>query len=289
MNLVKECFEGREMEAYTFPRWFRTFSMVNRLLQENDIEHVFIKMLLNPFHMRDVDVLIPKLSEEKLAIELLKKEGFRPHKAGRLLNPWKIICDGENISHLAVDLHPTAEWNRTIVGDGKEIVSRKTEADVGGMKAFLPAPEDSFYLIATHAFYQHMTITRPEVLNGIAFISKPDFSWERLHSLAERYGTVDSIYAFLLSIRLENPEIVDKSALNLFSHGTSSALVHRWFMKTEKKFPLIIPKWLGCVFTSYNHTKALIGEVTPKELVFDFLSHYMRFMGERGALYLESS
>lgn len=272
------------METYTFSKWFRTFSLVNRLFQENNIEHVFIKMLLNPFHMRDVDVLIPDLSEEKLAIELLKKEGFRPYRAGRMLNPWKVICDGEKISHLAVDIHPTAEWNRTVIGDGKEFISHRVLSDVGKMKAFLPFPEDSFYLMATHAFYQHMTITHPEVLNGIYFISTSGFSWKRLHSLAERYGTVDSIYAFLLAIKLENPQIVRKDTLDFFSRGTSSALVHRWFIKAKKKFPLVIPKWLGCIFPSYSHTKTLIGKVTPKDLVFDFLSHYMRVVGERGAL-----
>lgn len=271
------------MSEYTFLRWFKTFSLVNRLFQENGIEHVFIKMLLAPFHMRDVDVLVPELSEEKQALELLKKEGFRPYRAGRLLHPWKIICDGEKISHLAVDIHPAAEWNRTIVGDGREIVARRTEADVGDMKAFLPTPEDSFYLMATHSFYQHMTITRPEVLNGIALISRPDFSWKRLRAVAEKYGTVDSIYAFLLSVRLERPEAADEDMLSLFSSGTSSAFVHRWFKGVDKKFPLFIPKWLSCIFPSYTHTRTLVGRVRPGDLVFDFLSHYMRFVGGRGA------
>ncbi|HDI12696.1 MAG TPA: hypothetical protein ENF64_01110, partial [Hadesarchaea archaeon] len=253
------------MKNIDYRVWFRTFSLVNKIFQENGIDHVFIKMLLNPFHMRDVDVLIPKLSDEKLAIELLKKAGFRPYRAGRLLNPWKIICEGEHISHLSVDIHPTAEWNRTIVGDGVEIAARKIVAEVGKTKAFLPAPEDSFYLIATHAFYQHMTISRPEVQNGITLLSTPNFSWDLLRGVAERYGTAESIYAFLLAINLERPGLVGKSILNAFSRGSPGALVGRWFENTEKKFPLIVPKWLGCVFPSYNHTKTLIGKVTPKD------------------------
>lgn len=272
------------MEAYTFPRWFKTFSLVNKLFRENDIEHVFIKMLLSPFHMRDVDVMIPRLSDEKRAIELLKKEGFRPHRAGRLLHPWKVICEGEKISHLAVDLHQTAEWNRTIVGDGEEIVSRKIEIKIGDAKAFVPAPEDSFYLIITHAFYQHMTITRPEVLNGLALISTPNFSWERLRAVAEKYGTVESVYAFLLCTQLEKTGAVSEEVLGLFSAETPSARVHRWFKSADKKFPLSVPRWLGCIFPSYTHTRALIGKVSPQDLIFDFLSHYMRVLGERGGL-----
>lgn len=267
-----------------YSKWFRTFSLVNRLLRDNGIDHVFIKMLLNPFHMRDVDVLIPRLADEKLAIELLREKGFRAYRAGRLLNPWKIICDGTRVSHLSVDLHPTAEWNRTIVGDGRKIVSRKIEAKVGNAVVFLPAPEDSFYLIATHAFYQHLTISEHEVQNGAALISTPGFSWNAVRKVAEEYGTLESVYAFLLAINQKYPNRIPKSVLGAFSKGTSSALVHRWFDGAEKKFPFIVPKWLGCIFPSYTHTKKLIGKVSPEDLVFDFLSHYMRLVGERGAL-----
>lgn len=271
------------MEEYTFSRWLPTFSLVNKLFRENYIEHVFIKMLLNPFHMRDVDVLIPELSDEKRAIELLRKEGFRPYRAGRLLNPWKIICEGVDISHLAVDLHPTAEWNRTIVADGREIASKKIEVKIGGSKAFLPIPEYSLYLIATHSFYQHLTISRPEVLNGIDLASKPNFSWERLQAIAKDYGTVESIYAFLLAMRLERPKSVKDSSLSLFAGGTPSAFVNRWFKGVPKDFPLVVPRWLGCIFPSYTHTKNLIGKVKPGDLAFDFISHYMRLSSGRGA------
>jgi len=270
------------MNEISYSAWLRTFSLVNQLFRKHDIEHVFIKILLDPFHMRDVDVLIPNLADEKLAIEILKKEGFRPYRAGRLLHPWKIICDGEGISHLSVDVHATAEWNRTIVGDGQEISARKIEVKIGKNKAFLPTPEDALYLIATHAFYQHMTITLHEILNGIALIS-PDFSWKRLYEVSKRYGTMESIYAFLLSIQMKDPNIVSNDVLNRFFCGTPCALVRRWFTKTKKKFPLIIPKWLGCLFPSYFHTKTLVGKIAPKEVVFDFLSHHMRFVGERGA------
>ncbi len=271
------------MEEYNFKRWYPTFSLVNKIFRENDIDHVFIKMLLDPFHMRDVDVIIPKLDDEKRAIDLLRKAGFRPYRAGKLLNPWKIICEGIDIGHLAVDLHPTAEWNRTMVADGREINSHRIEVKIGDTKAFLPIPEYSLYLVATHSFYQHMTILRPEVQNGIHFISQPKFSWKRLQAIARVYGTVESIYAFLLAINVEKPKTIDEMTLGLFSGGTPSALVQRWFDETEKKFPLIIPRWLGCIFPSYYHTKSLIGKVRPTEVAFDFISHYMRLSSGRGA------
>jgi len=266
-----------------YRKWENTFLLVNKLFLKNKIEHVFIKMLLNPFHMRDVDVLLPNIADEKLAIELLKDEGFYPHRAGRLLHPWKIICEGFG-DYLSVDLHHTAEWNRTIVGDGKEIVSRKITYKVGKTKAFLPTPEDSFYLIATHAFYQHGTITLPEVLNCRNLLLDKRFSWKRLYTTSAKYGTTDAVYAFLLSIKLKTPKAVNKKILDLFSHGPTGAFVKRWFEKSEKKFPLTVPRWLGCIFPSFTHTKTLIKKVPASDLFFDFLSHYMRIVGERGAL-----
>ncbi len=82
---------------------------------------------------------------------------------------------------------------------------------------------------------------------------------------------------------MEKPKKVDLKTLGLFSSGTPSALVQRWFNSNEKKFPLIVPRWLGCIFPSYYHTKSLIGKVKPSEVAFDFISHYMRLSSGRGA------
>lgn len=269
------------MAAIGFSDWFRTFSLANRLFLDNQIEHVFIKILLNPFQMVDVDVLIPNVSEERRALELLRKEGFRPYRAGRLLHPWKMICDGKYVKHICVDIYPDAEWNRTKVGDGKEIVSRRVLSKVGGVKAYVPIPEDSFYLIATHAYFQHLRITRAEVLNVISLASAPNFSWKRIYALTKKFETFDPIYAFLRAINLERPNTINEKVLNTFSHA-STKFVDRLFMNVKKsEFPFRVPIWLGCIIPSFTHTQALVGEVKAGELVFDFISHYMRLVGRK--------
>lgn len=268
------------MSAVSFSSWFETFSFANKLFTDNEIEHVFIKVLINPFQMTDVDVLIPNPSEELRALELLREKNFEPRRAGRLLHPRKLIC--KHASGGNVDIYPDAEWNRTIVCDGKEIVSRRVLSEVKGIKAYLPTPEDSFYLIATHAYTQHLTITREEVLNEISLLSKPDFSWDHVHALTKNFGTFDSIYAFLRAINLETSNTVDEDVLSMFSRPMICRYVDRWFKNIkEPKFPLQVPIWLGCIFSSFTHTPVLVGKVEAENLAFDFLSHYMRLVGRK--------
>ena len=268
------------MSTIDFPRWLDLLSLVSGLLIDNEIEHTVIKPLINPFCTTDVDVLIPNPSEELRAVERLREKNFKFRRAGRLLHPWKFA--GIDASGREVDIYSGAEWNRTIVGNGKEIVSRRAISDIEGVKVYLPIPEDSFYLIATHAYVQHLNIRRAEVLNEISLMSKPNFSWDHIYKLTKNFGTFDSIYSFLRAINLESSNTVSRGVLGMFSRPKICRFVDAWFESIkEPEFPLRVPTWLGYFFSSFAHTPALVGKIKAEDIMFDFLSYYMRLVGKK--------
>lgn len=262
------------MRTNSFSRWLKVFSFVSKLLNDNGVEHVFIKVLVDPYpseKTNDIDILISDASEERKALEVLGKHGFRFTKSRFPNHPLKVVSWGAP----PIEIYPDTIWSRRKVSNGGEIVAKRVLSDVKGIKAYLPPPDYSFYLIATHAFF-HEEVSLVEVLNAISLISNSNFSWSRVYKLARDFGTIDSVYFFLRAITLESDSL-DKDILSTFSRHKVCRFVDIWFERhPNPTFPLKIPTWLGCFVTCFSHTPTLIGKITVKELFFDFLSHYVR-------------
>ena len=216
--------------------WLKIFRWANRRLQHRSVEHVFVKLLGNPFVPTDIDLLIPNPREQDRAMEAFGgRELFA--RGGLLESPRRAILRLRNID---IDIYPDACWGGLKVADGAEIVERKQLKYVLGEKAYLPSPTDDFYLIATHA-YSHLNIRREEIKNCRAIASEPSFSWEKVWDMASRFGMVGPVKIFV--------EAVDNGRVGK------------------------IPNWkvLSCF-----HTHKMVGKVGRSELISDFLWHFTR-------------
>lgn len=259
--------------------WFKIFSLTSDLFRDNGIEHVFIKLFIKPFApMADVDVLIANPFEELRALELLQEKNFRFFRPRLLGQPLKIMCKKENDP--IVDIYPDVVWIRKKVGDGRDVVSRRILSNIEGVEAYIPSPEDAFYMIATHA-YNHLRIRRAEILNCISIISDTQkFSWDYIFNISVDYGTLDAIYLFLKAINFES-DILDEDILEMFSKVRICKVIDSWIDRQGIKFPLEIPTWLGCVYSSFYHTPKLIGRVKISEIMYDFLTAYLALSSKK--------
>ena len=176
-------------------RWFDSLSVISDLLVCRGVKHVFIKNLVDPFKMGDIDVLIPDRSDILVASRLLEGKGFERASAGRISPPLK-RCFAKN--GMVAEFYPQAAWKRTIVADAHEIIRHKVMGKLGEVECYIPRPEDDFYLIATHAF-SHMRVERVEVENA-THLTQNDFDWMRVRDTAALFGTHVSVYFFLKTL-----------------------------------------------------------------------------------------
>ncbi len=216
--------------------WIKIFGWVNRRLKRRSVEHVFVKLLRDPFKPTDIDLLIPDPREQEKAMEALGgREIFT--RGGLLEGPRRAILRLRNID---VDIYPDACWGGLKVADGAEIVGRRRLKYVLGEKAYLPSPTDDFYMIATHA-YAHLNIRREEIKNCQIITSEPSFSWKKVWGMASRFGMTGPVKIFV-------------EAMN---NGCAAK----------------IPNWRVLRFF---HTHKLAGKVGTDELISDFLWHFVR-------------
>lgn len=247
-------------------KWIENFRKINNLFLENEIEHAFIKIMINPLASTDIDVLIPDPLEEEKALAFLQKEGFKPDIGvqGRFPSRLKIPCKKEGAT--TVDIYPDCKWHRTKVCDVKEIMNRAKLTTVEeDIKAYRPVPSDDFYLLATHCFYDHLEINEGEIKNATHLASDPEFSWDRILNLTRRFGTSHAIYTFLLVGR---PKI---EASEEIYEKLSSTIPQLW---VDRSYPLQIPL-ISCVTSSICHSPHIFKN-SLKDGIFDFLSHYVR-------------
>lgn len=259
--------------------WFEIFSSISDLFRHNNIEHAFIKLFVKPFTpMSDVDVLISNPFEELRALKLLEAENFRFFRPRLLGHPLKIMCKrGEDP---IVDIYPDVVWIMKKVGDGRGVMSRRILSNILGVKAYVPSPEDSVYIIATHA-YNHLRIRRTEVLNCVSIIScAQDFSWDFIYEVSRNYGAMDALYLFLKTLNFES-DILDEDVLKIFQKARICKVIDAWMDKQEIKLPLEIPTWLGCVCSSLYHTPRLVGKAGTSEIACDFLTSYLALSSKK--------
>ena len=76
--------------------WLKIFRWVNRRLQRRSVEHVFVKLLRDPFKPTDIDLLISDPREQEKAMEALGgREIFA--RGGLLEGPRRAILRLRNI------------------------------------------------------------------------------------------------------------------------------------------------------------------------------------------------
>lgn len=216
--------------------WMKIFGWVNRRLQRESVEHVFVKLLRDPFKPTDIDLLISDPREQERAMEALGgREIFA--RGGLLEGPRRAILRFRNID---IDIYPEACWGGLKVAEGAEIMERRHLKYVLGERAYLPSSADDFYLIATHA-YSHLNIRREEIQNCRAIASEPDFSWGKVWDMASRFGMTGPV--------------------RIFAEAVDNGHTGR------------IPSWRVLRFF---HTHKIIGKVGTSELISDFLWHFTR-------------
>lgn len=218
--------------------WLKIFRWANQRLQQRSVEHVFVKLLRDPFRPTDIDLLIPDPHEQERAMEALGgREIFV--RGGLLEGPRRMILQLRNLD-IDIDIYPEACWGGLKVADGTEIVGRRHLKNVLGENAYLPSPADDFYLIATHA-YSHLNIRRAEIKNCRAIASDASFSWERVWEMASRFGMIGPV--------------------KIFSEAVDNGRVGK------------IPSWK---ILRFFHTHKIIENVERRELISDFLWHLVR-------------
>lgn len=243
-------------------KWWDTLGEVSRCLVANRIEHVFMKMMIDPFSWGDIDVLIPRPSGVVEAGNILENQGFTRGSAGRISPPLKSVFERNGV---IVEIYPEASWKREIVADANRIVLDGIRD--GGI--YTPRAEDEFYLIATHAF-SHMRVTETEVKNAVRLIQN-DFDWMRVRDTAVLFGTHVSVYFFLKTLdHSEVPEIFPNSVDKI-----ACRLIDRWFEhKGIAAFPVRVPRIFGRILAPLHHTPAIIRNGTGmREVLYDFISN----------------
>lgn len=245
--------------------WLKVLFEVSDLLREHSVDHVFMKMLVDPFSPgKDVDVLIPDEADREHTARLLLRDGFKAFDAGRVSPPGKVVFirDGQ-----IVEIYPEASWKREQVADSNRIVSDKILNENLGV--YMPCEEDEFYLISTHAF-SHMRITEAEAKNAVR-LTQNNFNWMRVRDTTTLFGTHISIYFFLKTLNgLEPPEMFSNSVDRI-----GCRLIDGWFEHERNvAFPIKVPRIFGRILTPLHHTPALIRNgVGVKEVLYDFISN----------------
>mgnify|MGYP001067715692 CR=1 FL=1 len=273
-----------EKDKASRENWMKTLGLVCTLFDARCVQYVLIKALNHPWAMAtDLDFLILDPPNELRALETLHEEGYSFFGFRLLAHPLKIMSVGEEEgdTRIQIDFYPEPEWIRKKVCDTEVIFSRKRVSKMGVANVFVPSPEDSLYLVSTHA-YSHLAITFAEMMHGLNTINE-DFDWEYLSNLANNYGTMDAVYQYV--------KILDVYSLK---YRQSDSLINQDFLKKCERnricreiksriekpspsltFPIEIPGWIGCVYSSLYHTKAMFGHMPFGDLIYDFASHYL--------------
>lgn len=243
-------------------KWWDTLGEVSECLVANRIEHVFMKMMIDPFSWGDIDVLIPRPSGVVNAGNILENRGFTRGSAGRISPPLKSVFERDGV---IVEIYPEASWKRGIVADASRIILDRVRN--GGI--YTPRAEDEFYLIGTHAF-SHMEVTEADAENAARLVQN-GFDWMRVRDTAVLFGTHVSVYFFLKTLNhLEIPEIFPSSV-----DKVACRLIDMWFgHEGNAAFPVRVPRAFGRILAPLHHTPALIRNGNGMmEVLYDLISN----------------
>jgi hypothetical protein len=264
-------------------KWIQKLTFICNLFNNRGIQYMFIKILDYPYaQMSDLDILILNPAEELKAIEQLVDQGFKIYGFRLLAHPLKLmgLKMDDSDPKIAVDFYPSPAWIRKKVGDNEVIFSRAQVTDIGGRKAKVPSPEDSFYLIGTHS-YNHLRFTFAEILHGLNTINE-NFDWQYLFNLTRIYGTADSIYLYLRLLDIYSREfrycsLVPECVFKPYKESRICRQIDSWLASSRGilEFPVYVPTKIGCVYSSIYHCKTISQHVTISDLFYDFTSHYL--------------
>jgi hypothetical protein len=169
---------------------------------------------------------------------------------------------------------------RKKVCDGQAVLERGEPAEFAGRTVPVPAPEDSFHLVATHA-YAHMRLTLAEVLHGFEMIG-PDFDWDRVVTMARTYGSMDSVYLFVRTMdayadayRAENP--IPAWVLTELNKARPARQLADWFADAADPLvlPLSVPRRIACLSSSAHYFRRSLGAMSPGDTLYGTLTHYV--------------
>lgn len=256
--------------------------VVEDLLDGEGWEYLHIKKLRNPYSvMADIDLLVTDADDVVEMSEKLVAEEFTLKQSRLLCHPLKVnahkYVDGQNNP---VDIYPDAIWVRKKVCEGQAVLDRGETTEFGGRTVPVPDPEDSFHLVATHA-YAHMRLTLAEVLHGFEMVDA-DFDWERVVEMARTYGSMDSVYLFVRAMdayaeayRAENP--VPDWVLSDLRASRPSKKLDAWFETAADPFvlPLQVPRRIACISSSGHYLRRSLGSMSPADTLYGTLTHYV--------------
>lgn len=256
--------------------------VVEDILDGADFEYAHIKKLRNPYSvMADIDLLVPDADDVIGISENLVTEDFTLKQSRLLCHPLKVnahkYVDGQNNP---VDIYPDAIWVRKKVCEGESVLERAEKAVFGNRTVPVPDSEDSFYLVATHA-YAHMRLTLAELLHGFEMVG-PAFGWGRVVDMARTYGSMDSVYLFVRAMnayadayRDENP--VPDWVLSDLRESHPSKQLASWFSKAAETLvlPIQVPNRIACMSSSGHYFRRSLGSVSVADTLYGTLTHYV--------------
>jgi hypothetical protein len=248
----------------------------------DDYDYLHIKALDNPYAvMADVDLLVPDPDDIVGMAENLVSDDYTLKQSRLLCHPLKVnthkYIDGQNNP---VDIYPDAIWVRKKVCDGSVVLDRGVERDYAGTTIPVPTPEDSFYIVATHA-YAHMRLTLAELLHGFEMLS-PEFDWQQVVDTAKQYGSMDSTYFFSRAMsdyadayRADDP--VPEWVLTELSNSYPSRRLDDWYEGAADPFtlPLYVPTEIACLASSVHYFRRSLGSMPLGDSVYGTLTHYV--------------
>jgi hypothetical protein len=278
-NFVREAQRDKMFRE----KWLQTLMFIIDLFNSRGIQYILIKILDYPYAlMSDLDILILNPSEELKALEQLSNTGFKTFEFRLLAHPLKLMSlkMDDNDPRISVDFYPAPAWIRKKVCDTEVIFSRARITDINSKKAVVPSSEDSFYLVATHA-YNHLAFSLAEILHGLNVINEK-FDWEYVFNLSQSYGTSDSVYLYLRLLdiytkKFRRCSFIPKDIFKPYEDLTICRKINSWFERSLRilEFPVQVPTRIGCIYSSIYHCKIIRAHMTISDLLYDFLTHYL--------------
>lgn len=153
------------------------YRVINDILSKKAIDYVFIKV---GSPGRDVDLLIEKNLDRKVAIEALKSSGYKEKKQNQ---PYRVSL----IKDLEVDLHSKISWGGLVFLEGVE-----KQMNLGFPA---PVPQDEFLINSAHLIFSRPKIHPEEVRKLLEDLERLDL--EVMLKKSEEFGWKEALQKFV--------------------------------------------------------------------------------------------